>query len=93
MGFWDKLIKLNEAFDTTLYMVIMGGLIYHFGSMKNDESQIELLLVGGLCSIGGNLYSKKDKANEDNGSHVSAKMIFLAIIVVVIFSKLFWRHA
>jgi len=35
MTFWDKLIALNDAFDTTLYMVIMGFLIWHFGSMPN----------------------------------------------------------
>ncbi len=53
----ELIFKHKREFDCTLYMILMTVMILFFGILGGD-SQIELLLIGGFCSIGGYLYEQ-----------------------------------
>lgn len=61
----EFIFKHKREFDCTLYMILLVVMIIFFGILDQD-SQMELLLVGGFCSIGGYLYGKKRGEGDDN---------------------------
>lgn len=65
----DTIFKYNREMDSTLYMLVLAILIWKFSS-DNDtegaEGNEQLMLIGGLLSIGSFLFGKK-VGEKDNG--------------------------
>ena len=69
---FDRLIhtlfQYNREMDGTLYMGILAILIWKFSTDGNKEGNEQLMLIGGLLSIGSFLFGKKVG---ENGNGVS----------------------
>ena len=61
----DTIFRYNREMDSTLYMLILAILIWKF-SADNSDGNTELMLIGGLLSIGSFLFGKK-VGEKDNG--------------------------
>ena len=55
----DTIFKYNREMDSTMYMLILAVLIWKFSSDGNQEGNEQLMLIGGLLSIGSFLFGKK----------------------------------